>query len=185
MVFRYNLNQADDLHGYLKWTFIYTRKEDLAVFWKWNVHSLKAKIYKPYWSLDGTMVGAVILIFSLEVHVLPNPQSHQHIAELWKYAEDTTLRRTLLEKGIQEDMAKKPQANPTEKLEKKPIQKSSAIKDTCTFLQRADRHSLFSNSACCHAVCSVTLFLHMTQCWRSNIKQVVAAGSRKQFATSF
>lgn len=108
MVFRYTLNQEDDLHGYLKWKLICTRKEDLAVFWKWNVHTLKAKIYKPYWSLDGTVVGAVILIFSLEVHVLPNPQSHQHIDELWKYAEHTMLRRTLLEKAIQEDMAKNP-----------------------------------------------------------------------------
>lgn len=42
----------------------------------------------------------VIFTFSLDVHVLPIPQSHQESAELWKFAEERMLMKTLLHKGM-------------------------------------------------------------------------------------
>lgn len=93
VVFGYNLNQAVDMHDYLK-VNVHLHKKPVVSFIM-ELECLQfAKTYKPSWSVDEVRVGAVIFIFFLEVHVLPSRQSHQHTAELWKYAEDNFLKKS-------------------------------------------------------------------------------------------
>lgn len=135
--------------------FIYTRKQEWAVFWKWSAHSLNAKTYEPSRSLDGARVGGSHLHFFSGGSCFT--QSSKPPAYCWtlKICRRYNVKKDSWKRYLRGHGKKK--TNQKKIREKKHNRNSLQSNTLVPSFNEPDWYSLYSNTACFHAVCSVTL----------------------------